>query len=592
MVWNRESKLEAAALGQHRLTTLAPAAAEQLVIDTVAELTRYPREILLPSAQLEDDLGIDSVKRLEILKVLGTRLGIEPPAEASADAMPVVKTIEDIVGLLLRFAASGAYDTAHDRPNASAQRERFPTKQGALERARRTPYMGVLNGTAHPPSGARWQPAMPSLLVPDRDSEPARSTAGEVRAIVLQTVATLTRYPAEILLEEANFEDDLGIDSVKRAEIIGALGKRFGLSAPPENQEPPRTIGELIKLTERVVLAAGGAASAAVRSKHPVAPPPAAAATAVGASRATAPALRALHAPRLEAPPETRERPTAGIAASYPQHDPLGGLLGARRVGDRPFEGRIALVTGSGHGLGKVIASQLAALGATVVINSFYSRERGEQTAAEINARGDEAVHVWGSVANPKQLRAIFEEIDRRYGALDFFVQNAANGMLGPIDKIQDEHWDRAFRTSVVGFHQGALLAAELMKRRGGGAMVALSAPSAHRYVAHYGCLGPVKAAAESLALYLAVELAKYDIRVNVVSAGPVYGERLDSYPESDRLVRFWQSVSPDKRLADPLEVSNTVAFLLSPSASKVNGTVLLVDGALTLVDGAVSQQT
>src|SRR5262249_50802363 len=161
----------------------------------------------------------------------------------------------------------------------------------------------------------------------------------------------------------------------------------------------------------------------------------------------------------------------------------------------------------SGRGLGKVIANQLVDLGARVIINSFFSRERGEEVTTEINRRKGDAIHLWGSVANPKHLTQMFEEIDRRYGGLDFFVQNASNGLIAPLHQITDGHWEKAFRTNVVALHQGALLAAPLMRRRNGGKIVAISSPGAHHHIEHFGCIGPVKAAVESLAIYLAVEL-------------------------------------------------------------------------------------
>ncbi len=104
-----------------------------------------------------------------------------------------------------------------------------------------------------------------------------------------------------------------------------------------------------------------------------------------------------------------------------------------------------------------MIACQLAQLGARVIINSFYSRSRGEETTAEVNAAGGDAVHIWGLVANSKQLAKIFEEIESRYGYLDLFVQNASNGVIAPLSEVTEEHWEKGFRTNVVGYHQGAM---------------------------------------------------------------------------------------------------------------------------------------
>ena len=240
----------------------------------------------------------------------------------------------------------------------------------------------------------------------------------------------------------------------------------------------------------------------------------------------------------------------------------------------------MAFVTGSGHGLGKAIAQLLAESGAEVVVNSFHSRDRGEETAAEIVAAGGKAVHLWGSVAQPEQLKGLFAEIERRHGHLDFFVSNASNGIIAPLDQVTPEQWERAFRTNVVALHQGALHAARLMKPRGGGRIVCLSSPGAHQYIDQFGCMGPIKAALESLTRYLAVDLGSHNIQVNCVSAGPVYGDLLNHYPDHQRLIPYWESITPGQRLGNEQSIARVVRFLLSPESAMMNGSVVLVDGA------------
>src|SRR4029077_14035970 len=166
---------------------------------------------------------------------------------------------------------------------------------------------------------------------------------------------------------------------------------------------------------------------------------------------------------------------------------------------------KVAFITGSGHGLGKVMALQFAALGARLVVNSFHSRSRGEETAAALNAAGHETVHLWGSVANPKHLDGMFDEIESRFGMLDIFINNASNGFLGPLEYLSPTLWERGYRTNVIAFHQGALRAANLMTR--GGHMLMVTTPAAHRCVENFGCQAAIKAAAESLVRYLASEL-------------------------------------------------------------------------------------
>jgi NAD(P)-dependent dehydrogenase (short-subunit alcohol dehydrogenase family) len=300
----------------------------------------------------------------------------------------------------------------------------------------------------------------------------------------------------DILTPEADLEDDLGFGGEQRAAIAQALRSRLHLNFVHTSLPVTvRTIGDIVTLIEPL--------------RSPLASSP----------------IRTSSSARSDGNILPNSLPYLAEA--------------------RPFAGRIALVTGSGHGLGKVIAQQLGGLGATVVVNSFHSRARGEDTAAQINSAGGHAFHVWGSVANSSHLEKIFDEVGERFGSLDYFISNASNGVLARLKDVTPEHWERAFRTSVVALHQGALLAAQLMGRRGGGKIVAISSNGSQRFLDYFGCMGPVKAAVECLVRYLAVELGPENIQVNGVSAGPICGELLEKYPDYDKLRPRWEAVVP-----------------------------------------------
>ena len=210
-------------------------------------------------------------------------------------------------------------------------------------------------------------------------------------------------------------------------------------------------------------------------------------------------------------------------------------------------------------------------------MNSFHSREQGEQTAAEINAGGGNAVHIWGSVANPDHVDEMFNQIDRRFG-LDILVCNASDGRIGSFLELTADDWDRAFRTNVSGHHHCAVRAAELMRPRGGGSIVTMSAVGAHQFVEGLGSQGVVKAAVESLTRYLACVLGPSGIRVNCVAGGPVYGELLTKFPGAQAAQNRWESATPDGELCTPMDLARTVAFLVSDDARGINGAVWTVD--------------
>ena len=244
-------------------------------------------------------------------------------------------------------------------------------------------------------------------------------------------------------------------------------------------------------------------------------------------------------------------------------------------------------MTGSGRGVGRTIARLLASRGATVIVNSFHSRDLGEQTAAEINAAGGSAVHIWGSVANPQHVDEIFQQIEQRFGGLDMLICNASDGKIGSFSDLSQDDWDRAFRTNVSGHHQCAIRASRLMQPRGGGSIVTISAVGAHRYIEGLGSQGVVKAAVETLTKYLACELAPLGVRSNCVCGGPVYGDLLAKFPNAEATQQHWEAMTPGGELSRPMDLAETICFLLSDAARGINGAIWQVDqGFSAIADG------
>jgi NAD(P)-dependent dehydrogenase (short-subunit alcohol dehydrogenase family)/acyl carrier protein len=377
---------------------------------------------------------------------------------------------------------------------------------------------------------------------------PSRAEAAK---IVVDTVADITRYPREILTPEARFDDDLGIDSLKRAEIVTALLNHFG-EAPPDLKTlgpPPLTVGEMIDFALTYVTKS----SAAVAKDE-------AAASDTNARRS---------APAAPQPPaDVSVRPTT-LSRAAPELPRPGPVRAGNVAADRPLEGRVALITGSGDGLGKIIARQMTELGAQVIINPSHSREHAEETNGEILAGNGKATHAWSPLASSDHIERSFREIEERFDRLDYYVRDAADQVISSLDKATDSQWENAFRSNVIAYHQSAIRAAKLMQKSGGGRIVAISSAGTRRYMQHYGVMGPVNAALETLTMYLAQELAPYNVQVNAVAACPSYGEQPVPHPESRR---------GDGWLGNPEEISEAVIFLLT-TAARINGSTMVVDG-------------
>jgi len=176
----------------------------------------------------------------------------------------------------------------------------------------------------------------------------------------------------------------------------------------------------------------------------------------------------------------------------------------------------------------------------------------------------------------------MFDEIEKTFGGLDFFISNASNGLIGKFEEISEAHWYRGFQTNVVGLHQCALKAAALMERGGGGKIITMSTPVSNRYIANFGCMAAIKAAVESLTKTMAVEFEKHHVTVNCISAGAVYGDLIKKFPDSQQVIQYWEKKSLGNRLVMTQEIANMVNFVLSGAADSLNGSILVIDGGIT----------
>lgn len=244
-----------------------------------------------------------------------------------------------------------------------------------------------------------------------------------------------------------------------------------------------------------------------------------------------------------------------------------------------------ALVIGGSRGIGRAIALRLAREGAHILVTYARNEEAALATIEECRTLGVDAVAKRADVGNEDELRALFNELtDWTPGdgpeGIDILINNAARGLERPRPALQQRqgHLHRTMDVNVFGPWLAVQLATPLMQSRGAGAVVNLLSPGAEHYMKDYAAVGVSKAALRSLTMYLAVELAALDIRVNAVSAGWVEGSEGDRTYKADVANQVRPHV-PAGRNVSPEDIAATVAWLCSDEAPMLIGQTLYLDG-------------
>jgi NAD(P)-dependent dehydrogenase (short-subunit alcohol dehydrogenase family) len=253
---------------------------------------------------------------------------------------------------------------------------------------------------------------------------------------------------------------------------------------------------------------------------------------------------------------------------------------------------RIALVTGAGSGIGAATALALAAEGADVVVVSRTADEI-EKVAQQIEAHGRKALAVAADVADDRQMTRLFQRIARRFGRLDFVFANAGvNGVWAPIDELKPAEWDETIRVNLRGTYLTAHHAVPLMKARGGSIAITSSINGTRTFTtAGASAYATTKAGQLALGQMLALELARYRIRVNVICPGAIETAIDDSTKRRSTKrakvpAKYEQGTVPltGGQPGTAEEVADLAVFLASDRSRHISGTPVWIDGAQSLL--------
>ncbi len=245
------------------------------------------------------------------------------------------------------------------------------------------------------------------------------------------------------------------------------------------------------------------------------------------------------------------------------------------------LSGRVALVTGSSRGIGRACALRLAEAGADIILNYVTSRSAADEVAESIVAMGRKVYIVKADVGEEDDVESMLDFVKEQIGRLDIVVSNAATGGFRPLLASNSKHFQHTMNTNVLALVYLVRCALPLLERsEGRGKVVAISSHGSHMALPMYGLIGGSKAALESIARHLTLEVGDRGVNVNVVKAGLVETDSTRKIPFADRMFagRVEKSMMGERVLADE-DVANAVLFLSSPLSDLVQGETLTVDG-------------
>lgn len=238
------------------------------------------------------------------------------------------------------------------------------------------------------------------------------------------------------------------------------------------------------------------------------------------------------------------------------------------------LEGRVAIVTGAGRGIGRAIAEAFAREGARVVLS-----DRDESVAAEA-ARdiGGSAIAIRADIAADDDVAALTRSVIERFGRIDILVNNAGIGATTLFLESTREEFERVVRINLTGTFLVGQAVARIMAAQGGGRIINIASLSGQKGGVGRSAYGASKAGVELLTKVMAVELAESGITVNAIAPGPILTE-VSKVMHTVETREAYHRLVPQRRYGEPSEIADAAVFLASDDAAYVTGHTLNVDG-------------
>lgn len=261
----------------------------------------------------------------------------------------------------------------------------------------------------------------------------------------------------------------------------------------------------------------------------------------------------------------------------------MNGQLSSARL-----DGKVAIVTGAGRGIGAGIARELGARGAIVVVNYHSSAEAANSLADEIKAGGSDSAAIQADVSKIEDIKNLFQRTKELFHKVDIVVSNSGVEHFGAIDQVTPEEFDRVFNINTRGqFFVGQAAYEHLADN---GRLILMSSISAHNAIKQHAVYAGSKSAVEAFARCFAPDFGSRGITVNSIAPGGVktdmaadvgfkYIPTADASWSMDDIEKFVASRTPMRRMAYPVDIARVVGFLASEDAGWVSGQNLTISG-------------
>jgi len=256
------------------------------------------------------------------------------------------------------------------------------------------------------------------------------------------------------------------------------------------------------------------------------------------------------------------------------------------------LKGRVAVVTGSGRGIGRSTAVQLAKMGAHVIVNMKRNIEEGNETLKQIKDVGGEGLIIQADVSTDLGAKKLINETLETFGTIDILVNNAGVGIAKPLHETDETLWDKQINTNLKSAFLCSKYASEIMIKKGWGRIINITSVAGLIGMALLIPYSAAKAGLIGLTKALAAELSPYGITVNAIAAGLVKTKMGLSLVEllaqqksnTEEFANQWAlQHTLTKKLLNPDEVANLIVFLASDEAKNITGQVFVIDSGWTI---------